>query len=284
MNTIEKLFEEFKRQYKELEEENNRLKLEIIKLAVMQNMSNILKEKTDNKQNNEISDSKLEEKEDSSINSFFDPNKKDESSLSSLITENVNSISFKDKENSISLIEPFIKQLKNYSFSNFHFICKKCWRIPTLKFIKKNKLLYTCKCEESPREIFIKNIYDFLVDINKNKVDINEVLKCKKDENEKYIFYCEECKKNRCNKCSNDYVYNHINSIKFFAVDRNTIDKINYIIKKIELKNQNYIDLEKSINIDSEDDNDISAYKLISKSEIQNNEEIFDENIYNLKY
>ena len=54
MNTIEKLFEEFKRQYKELEEENNRLKLEIIKLAVMQNMSNILKEKTDNKQNNEM--------------------------------------------------------------------------------------------------------------------------------------------------------------------------------------------------------------------------------------
>ena len=41
--------------------------------------------------------------------------------------------------------------------------------------------------------------------------------------------------KKRCNKCSNDCVYNHINSIKFFVVDRNTIDNINYLIKKIEL-------------------------------------------------
>ena len=78
---------------------------------------------------------------------------------------------------------------------SFHFICKKCWRIPTLKFIKKNKLLYTCKCKESPREIFIKNIYDFLVDINKNKVDIYEVLKCKIDENEKKIFFIVKSEK-----------------------------------------------------------------------------------------
>ena len=245
MNTIEKLFEEFKRQYKELEEENNRLKLEIIKLAVMQNMSNILKEKTDNKQNNEISDSKLEEKEDSSINSFFDPNKKDESSLSSLITENVNSISFKDKENSISLIEPFIKQLKNYSFSNFHFICKKCNKVPRIEFVNLNILNYFCTCHED-KNLGIDIIKEkSITEFENDKDDVTKYLKCQ-IHHKKYHYYCNYCNVNLCRECLSKQTVHRYHVLYYFDLHIFEINEMIYNIylildsKKLNMENIKY--------------------------------------------
>ena len=121
MNTNEENLEE-NRKYKELEEENNRLKAEIKKLKDM------LEEKNDNEQINEISNSKLEEK-DSSINISFNPNKKENFqslfSISNAINDDVNSISYNSTDIAINKIMP-------YSPSNNHFICQICKKIPEL--------------------------------------------------------------------------------------------------------------------------------------------------------
>ena len=75
VNELKNLEEEFRKKYKELEEENKRLNVEIRKYKNIQNM---LDEKNNNKQINEISNSKLEEK-DNSINISFNPNKTEKS-------------------------------------------------------------------------------------------------------------------------------------------------------------------------------------------------------------
>ena len=90
MNTNEKNLEEFRKQYKSLEEENNTFK-EIIKFK-NSNKQNLPKEKVGNEQINEINDAKLEEKV-NSTNIFFNPNQKEKSYLSNEIEDNENSLS-----------------------------------------------------------------------------------------------------------------------------------------------------------------------------------------------
>ena len=85
-----------------------------------------------------------------------------------------NSLNFYSDEKDFSKIS----QISKSKFSShYHFLCKKCNRIPTIEFYKKSKIKYICECKESPRELLIKDIYDYL--FYSNNIDLeNENLKC----------------------------------------------------------------------------------------------------------
>jgi len=183
-NEFKKLKEEFREQYKELKEENNRLK-EIIN----QNIQNMLKEKIDNEQINEINDSKSEEKDNSIIS--FNPNQKEKSSLSSSID---------DKANSISFIDAVIGKIKYYSFLNYHFVCKKCNKVPWIEFVDLNNLNYVCYCHEN-KNLGIDIIKEkSIVEFENDKGDLTKYLKCQ-EHHKKYHYYCKYCNVNLCREC-----------------------------------------------------------------------------------
>jgi hypothetical protein len=182
---------------KELKEENNRLKLEIIKLK---------NKKTDNKQINEINDSKLEEKEDNSINIFFNSDKKENPSFSNSIEDNINSISF---------IEAFIGKLKNYSFFYNHFICKKCNKVPRIEFVDLKNLNYTCSCHEDKNLGFDIIKEKSITEFENDKGDITKYLKCQ-IHHKKYHYYCKYCNVNLCRECLSQQIRHRYHALYLF--------------------------------------------------------------------
>ena len=272
MNTNEKISEEFRKKYKELEEENNklkfeftkleesvnelknleeenkklkeennRLKLEIIKLTVIQNMDNIFKEKIENKQINEISDSKLEGN-DKSISFSFNPNKTEKSLTSNLIDDYVNSISFVDKESSISFIEPFIEKLKNFSFLDIHFICKKCNKVPRIEFVDLKMLNYTCSCHKD-KNLGIDIIKDkSITEFENDNGDITKYLKCQ-IHHKKYHYYCKYCNINLCRECLSKQA-KHISHI-IYLFDFHTFEANENIYNIYLILNSKKLNIEK---------------------------------------
>ena len=180
----------------------------------------------------------------------------------------------------------YFQHMLNLSFSNiskskfaehYHFLCKKCNEVPVIKFIKKNKIKYKCKCKESPRVLLIKDIFDYL--LYSEEIDTDQIkLKCNEHKEEKYIFYCDKCKKNICNKCIENCI-EHENRIKALLLDRNTINRSKYIIKKIEEENSN--NLEDEIKSEELEDNNISTFKIIPKKSSNNNNNNNENNISN---
>ena len=170
----------------------------------------------------------------------------------------------------------YSQHISNLSFSNiskskfaehYQFLCKKCNEVPVIKFIKKNKIKYKCKCKESPRILLIKDIFKYLLYSDEIDADTSK-LKCNIHKEEKYIFYCEKCKKNKCNKCIENCI-EHENRIKSLALDRNTINKSKYIVKKIEEESTAYF--EDDIKSEELDENNVPSYKLIPKKLLNNN-------------
>ena len=154
----------------------------------------------------------------------------------------------------------------------YHFLCKKCYSIPVIKFIKKNKIKFICKCKESPQELSFKDIFDILYYSEVNEIEIIEKLKCHLHPNEKNIYYCEYYNKNLCSKCADD-CFDHEKQLKIMAFDKNTINKSKYIIKKIKEKNQNFVDVDDDVvNSESEEDvnNNSINFKFISEKNIIN--------------
>ena len=68
--------------------------------------------------------------------------------------------------------------------------------------------------------------------------------------------------KNICNKCIENCI-EHENRIKALALDRNTINKCKYIVKKIEEESSIYF--EDDIKSEELEENNISTFKLIPK-------------------
>ena len=129
-----------------------------------------------------------------------------------------------------------------------------------IKFIKKNKLKYFCECKESPSIFLMNKIYDYLYFSEEKNIKINE-LYCNIHNDEKYIFYCEKCKKNLCNNCVENCL-EHENKIKVLT-DKNAIKKCNYISNKINEEEKNYNDKnEKSLDFGNEH---IHCKKLVKK-------------------
>ena len=124
---------------------------------------------------------------------------------------------------------------------HYHFLCKHCNRVPTIKFIKDCKIRYICECKDSSKDLNIKEIYNYLYYFDELDFGI-EYLKCYLHSKE-YGYYCEKCKKNLCPQCFSD-CSDHKNMITSLVTKNNAIDKYNYIYKKIKDKNQNYINIE----------------------------------------
>ena len=153
---------------------------------------------------------------------------------------------------------------------HYHLFCKKCNNIPEIRFIKTNKIKYICKCNESPRELFIKDIYDYLFYSEEIDVDVLG-LKCIFHK-EKFVYYCKVCKKNICNKCIENCI-EHENEIKSLTLDRNTIYKIKYIIEKISsVKINPYNDEYKYSNTNSSFFDEINTLKTFINKSVNNSE------------
>ena len=45
---------------------------------------------------------------------------------------------------------------------HYHFLCKQCNRVSTIKFIKDCKIRYICECKDSSKDLNIKEIYNYL--------------------------------------------------------------------------------------------------------------------------
>ena len=120
--------------------------------------------------------------------------------------------------------------------SSYPFVCKKCGKIPKITSFKKEKIKIICSCSNSPKEILISEIIsDYL---NSSEFDINNLRKifhCSKHKEEKTMFYCNNCKKNLCQKCINYCVENKHNC-HLLKNDLQTINAFNYIHKKISEK------------------------------------------------
>ena len=117
------------------------------------------------------------------------------------------------------------------SIVDHHYLCKECLSVPIIHF-QKDKLLFFCKCcKDYPKELTIDNIINYLSENNEGIVD---KLKCQ-IHSEIYNSYCEKCKLNLCNKCLSDCI-KHKERIINISLDIKTRIKINYIIKRLELK------------------------------------------------
>ena len=139
----------------------------------------------------------------------------------------------------ISNISTIEKIKENQVDLNYHFLCKKCNKIPVFNFLINKKIEYICNCKDSPGEIFIKDIFNFLY-YSEDKE--NKILKCDLHPTEKYILYCEKCKKNLCAKCAYNCI-DHKDKINcFFIFDDIIFNKKEYINKILEKDNDGFID------------------------------------------
>ena len=154
-----------------------------------------------------------------------------------------------DEEKNQNQTPSFVREYQDYQNSSnssslsqsrflkhYHYLCKRCTIVPILNFSPTGIIKFECECDESPRKLNIKNIYDLLY--YSEEIDYGvELLKCYHDGDfEKYISYCKECKKNLCHKCSNGCIMHSYKEI-LFASDTETFNKSEYIIKKINEKN-----------------------------------------------
>ena len=89
---------------------------------------------------------------------------------------------------------------------------------------------FICKCNESPRDLCINDIYNLLY--QSEKKEKNNIFNCKIHKNEKYTFYCKKHNKNLCDKCVNKCL-DHRNELEYFAFDENTFNKSLYLGNKI---------------------------------------------------
>ena len=107
-----------------------------------------------------------------------------------------------------------------------HFFCKKCYKVPIIKFKSFSKIYYSCDCKKC-NVIHIKNIEEMYE--KKNEDEIKQYLFCNKHKIE-FNYYCYTCSTNLCRNClrlSNTHSLHN-----FFLFDTNiyeTLQKINNI-------------------------------------------------------
>ena len=170
-----------------------------------------------------------------------------------------------------------IEPIKKTNFAeHYHFLCKKCGRIPKIRFLKNKKIKYKCYCSDLSIDN-IHTIYDYLdySDI----IDIDNIkLKCENHPDEKYSHYCIQCGNNLCNICKIECI-NHKDKIIDLNLDEDLINKRKYIIEKIKVQNQTYIDEENlSLNKNFTTEDDDSNKTSMSPKDKKNLNENYSEN------
>ena len=177
-----------------------------------------------------------------------------------------------------SLINGISNISKSQFGEHYHYLCKKCNNVPLTRFITKDKILFICKCEESPRELLIKDIYNFLF-YSEEKKNVEKILKCIYHPNEYNIYYCEKCKNNLCRICIEDCV-EHKKEIKNLTLDYyNIVKKSNFIIDTINKKNKKIFSDESGDDNSFENNLKEDSYKLIEIKENNNDMNNIDNHI-----
>ena len=156
---------------------------------------------------------------------------------------------------------------------HYQFLCKECGDVPIIKIFKRNIIKYICKCEESPRELTFQDIYKYI--LYSEEIDFYTYkLKCTSHSDEKYIYYCEKCKKNLCKKCIENCI-EHEDKLKSLFLDRNIIKIVKYIKEIIDKQTSTYIDEDDSKNF-SINDVTTSNNELFQKKQIKSSEKEFN--------
>ena len=163
----------------------------------------------------------------------------------------------------------------NPLYSCYHFICTKCKEIPKIVCFKQDKIKIICSCQNFPKEISIKNIFEYLVK-SEGENDIPTKFQCSRHKNEKTIFYCKKCDINCCVKCINDCVENKHN-IQVLKIDFQTINSINYIFEKIKENKSHYFGGSKNTSLFYE--NDQNNRENSQNDSVKNNENIINKNV-----
>ena len=161
-----------------------------------------------------------------------------------------------------------ISSISLFKLTNFSYLCNGCTAIPVIKFFKNGKMRYICNCDESPRDLFINDVYNLLY-YSEGKEKRN-FLNCENHPDEKYIFYCKIHNINLCPKCLKKCL-DHIDEKEIFIFDESTFNKSKY------LESKNNSD-ENVNNKDSYFENDITYAPNIIKLKNKNQEVINIEN------
>ena len=166
-------YDELLKKYKEILEENNKLKIENQKLKkLLEGINN-----TSSIKNSSLSDS-----------------------LSNYINDREVSISF-HRTNSF--------ELKEFPFPDisFHFICQKCHKVPLIEFNSLTAFNYSCTCLKNQNIILKDIIKEYIEKENEeNEEDVSDNNNTEKDlkcqiHNENYAYYCKYDYLQLCRSC-----------------------------------------------------------------------------------
>ena len=144
-------------------------------------------------------------------------------------------------------LDPIQSYNYNYVDQNEHFFCKKCYKIPTIKFLNINDIIYTCNCKKNYKvklNIFLKDAI-VKIDEDENTEENNRINKsiydlaafyCQEHKKEKYCYYCDSCSEHLCRKCLREYNNHNYDQILIFDQLMNETDKkIAFINDKFNL-------------------------------------------------
>ena len=172
---------------------------------------------------------------------------------------------------------PTQKNIKTY-------YCKICNSFPEIKIKGNNRLIFSCEdLKTGERDFELLN--KFLISQNESEEDLKKKLSCK-THLEQFKYYCNECKKNLCEKCFAEENSSHKDFIIGFKKKDDEIkykeEFIEFYFKKIE--NENEKEKKKKIrtinpqnrknnnNEDEDDENNNSNFKINKKYEKEQDE------------
>ena len=160
------------------------------------------------------------------------------------------------------------RENENTIFNNTYFICKKCFKIPCIKFIDFKTI--KIKCGDCKKQIinlnnFIQNYSKKLEKINEIKDFINNHLKCNKHQ-KKFKYYCEACNQDICKDCllKKSHKRHNLKLFDFLIFDFNI--KMKTIFTKIndnENKNKDLYYLVKVINSNYQKYQSYNVFKTV---------------------
>ena len=172
------------------------------------------------------------------------------------------------------------KILPNPLLEGYHFLCKECKKILKIMLIKRDGIKILCECPNSPRDISIIKMKEYLVN---SEEEVLGIFKCPKHidigKDNKYKFYCTQCKNKKlclyCNECND-----HINKVKSIPtiLEIKTIKKLNYIFEKYENNKKSFDN-----NILSDEKDNIRIEININNNSNDRNENVYNDDEENLR-
>ena len=148
-----------------------------------------------------------------------------------------NSNSNEDKKDSLFKLFGDISSISDKELTkNFHYMCNKCFKFIKI-IIDKDKIKFICddeKCKNFNQPIIIEDVYEKMIELKDNNFDI---LECDEHKGEKFVYYCNECKDNKCGQCGK-FCEEKKHHLKDLNRDMITKKKRDYIKSKCDERNE----------------------------------------------